>query len=867
MVWNCQKAIRRRIDNGRISTVLTTLLFSLCLFHPCTCFAKPLSAAHLNDTVPYWVYFIDKEFNGQAERSDALNNAENRLNERCRERRSRVKTGALIDVIDLAVDKTFLDSVSAITGCPPRTVSRWLNAASYDFQPSLVDLLLQLSFVSRIEPVRSFTRHFPEDFYFTEDDRPHSPDRDDHRFDYGNSYIQNAFLNIPELHDRDYLGEGILIGLTDTGFNNLGHECFENLDIVAAYDFVNDDDDVDDGDDLGTGRHGTQTLSVLAGFAPGDLIGIAPEASYVLAKTECTLWERMVEEDYWIAAVEWMDELGVDIVSSSLSYMSWYDYEDMDGNTAPITIVADRAVEVGMVVVNAMGNTGQSDYPIDKMGAPADGNNVLGIGAMRGDSTRTAFSSLGPSFDGRIKPDFTTLGQRVRVASPTYLDVYGSNNGTSFSTPAIAGLCALLIQVNPHLTPILLRDILREVAHNNEEPDTLIGWGIPDGLAAFELIQPDEIRMDILLEAGWSTISRNVDVFINQTIPEIFEDIVINNNLLLVKDALGNFYLPSYLFNNIPTWNLFRGYQVNVIEMDTLTFYGLPVYFTQPVPLLEGWQIVAYLPDFELPVEQAFASIVDEEALIRARDSHGNFYLPDRGFSNMPDLRPGKGYHIRTDREIELFYPRRRTGEGVRHIQPDPVVFRRPPASADGMSILLYAGENIFDGDEIGFFNAEEKLVGSGVFSSGLCGVAIWGDEECEFPSAELYSRTRRDIVLPDLEWIEGSQLFEPGELAVLSVSIGGVTDVRDYKSFSISATPNPFNSRIMVSYSDMPSGVIEVKVYDLSGRRVDVSFSRLNTDSDGTFIIDGSGWSCGGYIVQISSGQQIRRTVVYLVK
>ena len=867
MVWNCQKAIRERINNARISTVLTTLLFSLCLFNPFTCFTEPLSAADLNDTVPYWVYFTDKGFSNQAERSDALYNAENRLNERSRERRTRAKPGELIDVIDLAVDRSYLDSVSAISGCPPRIVSRWLNAASYDFQPSRVDYILQLSFVSRIEPVRSFIRHFPEDFSFTEDDHPHSPDRDDHRFDYGNSFLQNAFLNIPELHDRGYLGEGILIGITDTGFNNLGHECFENLDIVAAYDFVNDDEDVDDGDDLGSGRHGTQTLSVLAGFAPGNLIGVAPEASYVLAKTECTLWERRVEEDYWIAAVEWMDELGVDIVSSSLSYMSWYDYEDMDGNTAPITIVADRAVAVGMVVVNAMGNTGQSNYPANKMGAPADGDSVLGIGATQSDSTQAAFSSLGPSFDGRIKPDFTTLGERVRVASPTFLDTYGSNNGTSFSAPAIAGLCALLIQVNPHLTPVLLRDILREVAHNNEEPDTLIGWGIPDGLTAFELIQPDEIRMDILLEAGWSTISRNVDVFNNRTIPEIFEDIVEHNNLLLVKDGSGNFYLPSYQFNNIPIWNLFRGYQVNVVEMDTLTFDGLPVYFTQPVPLLEGWQIIAYLPDFELPVEQAFASIVDEEALIRARDSQGNFYLPDRGFSNMPDLQPGKGYHIRTDREIELFYPRRRTGAGLRHIQPDPVVFRRPPVSADGMSILLYAGENIFDGDEIGFFNADEKLVGSGVFSGGLCGVAIWGDEECDFPYARVYSRTRRDIVLPNLEWIEGRPLFEPGELALLNVSLGGDADVRDCKSFSISATPNPFNSRIMVSYSGMPPGVVEVKVYDLSGRRVDIGFRRWITDTDGTLRIDGSGWSCGGYIVQLSSGQQIRWTVVYLVK
>ena len=173
MVWNCQKAIRGRINNGRIATVLT-LLFSLCLFHTLTCFTSPLSAADLNDTVPYWVYFTDKGLSGQAELSDALNNAENRLNERSRERRTRVKPGALIDDIDLAVHQTYLDSVSAITGCPPRTVSRWLNAASYDFQPSLVIYILQLSFVSRIEPVRSFPRHFPENFSFTEDDRQHS---------------------------------------------------------------------------------------------------------------------------------------------------------------------------------------------------------------------------------------------------------------------------------------------------------------------------------------------------------------------------------------------------------------------------------------------------------------------------------------------------------------------------------------------------------------------------------------------------------------------------------------------------------------------------------------------------------------------
>jgi subtilisin family serine protease len=309
-----------------------------------------------------------------------------------------------------------------------------------------------------------------------------------HVLDYGDSYGQLAQINVPAVHDRGLHGEGVIVAVLDGGFDNLGHEAFVTTRILAAHDFVNGDDDVGDGTDLGEGSHGTATLSTLGGFKEGRLIGPAFAAGFILAKTENSESETIVEEDNWAAAAEWAEGLGADVISSSLSYFSFddpttsYRYEDMNGETAISTRAADLAAARGVVVVNSAGNAGFSER--GTIGAPADGNQVLSAGAVDPDGGRTSFSSVGPTADGRIKPDLAAQGRAVKIAASEATDLYRRANGTSFSCPLIAGVAALVLQAHPDYSVEQVSFALRSTASQASAPDNLLGWGVVDALAA-----------------------------------------------------------------------------------------------------------------------------------------------------------------------------------------------------------------------------------------------------------------------------------------------------------------------------------------------------------------------------------------------
>jgi subtilisin family serine protease len=307
--------------------------------------------------------------------------------------------------------------------------------------------------------------------------------------DYGSSRGQLAQINVPAVHDLGLHGEGIVIAVLDSGFNNLAHEAFSTLEILDTRDFVNGDRDVSDGADKGRGDHGTQTLSVLGGFKPGQLIGPAFAAAFLLAKTENTESETPVEEDNWAAAAEWAEARGADVISSSLGYLDFdnpatsYGFADMDGETAISTLAADRAAARGVVVVNSAGNSG-FNASHNTLGAPADGKRVIAVAAVTPGGIRTDFSSVGPSADGRIKPDLAAQGSLVKAASPGRADGYELVAGTSFSCPLTAGAAALLLQAHPTYKVDVVSDTLRTTASQAARPDTLLGWGIVDALAA-----------------------------------------------------------------------------------------------------------------------------------------------------------------------------------------------------------------------------------------------------------------------------------------------------------------------------------------------------------------------------------------------
>ena len=230
------------------------------------------------------------------------------------------------------------------------------------------------------------------------------------------------------------------------------------------------------GDPSTQDSHGTATLSCVGGAYSGQLYGGSYNASFVLAKTERVDVEIEIEEDYWAAAIEWADSLGADIVSSSLGYLDWYTYEDMDGNTAVTTRAADMAAARGIVVVNSMGNEGGTSWLY--MIAPADGDSVVSVGAVTSAGVRVSFSSVGPTYDGRIKPDVMAQGRYVYVASTTDTAAYASSSGTSFSCPLTAGAVGLLLEGHPEWTPSDVLEALHETATQSSAPDTLMGWGI-----------------------------------------------------------------------------------------------------------------------------------------------------------------------------------------------------------------------------------------------------------------------------------------------------------------------------------------------------------------------------------------------------
>jgi subtilisin family serine protease len=298
--------------------------------------------------------------------------------------------------------------------------------------------------------------------------------------DYGLSFTQLDQLNVLPLHASGYSGNDVVVCLLDAGFRK-SHEIFQHVQVIAEWDFVNADGDVqqdlDDPEDY-TDAHGTATWSALGGYNPGELIGPAFNADIILGKTETTRFEHPIEEDYWVAGIEWAESLGAEVVSSSLGYTDWYSFEDLDGQTAVTTRAANRAASLGVVVVNAAGN--ERNEPWGHIIAPSDGVDVIAVGAVDRTGRLATFSSPGPTADGRIKPDVCAMGVNNWLAGNNQdgTDVYGNGSGTSFATPLVAGVVALILEIHRDWTPAQVREALIKSADRSFSPNNDFGWGI-----------------------------------------------------------------------------------------------------------------------------------------------------------------------------------------------------------------------------------------------------------------------------------------------------------------------------------------------------------------------------------------------------
>ncbi|MDD4052790.1 MAG: S8 family serine peptidase, partial [candidate division Zixibacteria bacterium] len=422
-----------------------------------------------------WIYFTDKDRSQGAYRKAA-----GVLADRARLRRSDIPT----DWYDLPVTAAYCDTIAALGGEIRRT-SRWMNAVSARLTADQVNRAADLAFVRLIEKVLVLSRPLG----------PEIPSLESQILidsaDYGPSYTQVHMLDVDSLHrltipSADTTvplnGAGVLMAFFDTGFL-LSHPSFDSINVLDTWDFINDDATVDDNQPVDEQRdHGTAVLSAAAGFAPGNLIGPAYGADFILAKTELTAQEFQIEEDNWVAAAEWSDSLGADIISTSLGYNDWYTYADMDGRTAVTTIAAEIAASRGILVINCAGNEGTNSWHY--IIAPADGDSVVAVGAVDATGVIIPFSSWGPTYDGRIKPDVVAMGSGVRSAY--YQGGYASRSGTSLSTPLISGSAALMLQANPVLRgkPDLSKKRLTMSANKYDNPDYHYGYGLPDMVLA-----------------------------------------------------------------------------------------------------------------------------------------------------------------------------------------------------------------------------------------------------------------------------------------------------------------------------------------------------------------------------------------------
>lgn len=454
-----------------------------------------LEAMSPEETELVWITFRDK---GGAEQR--LGEARDLLSPLALDRRARRGlTQSLVNVEDVPPVPEYVRAVrQRVTRF--RQVSRWFNAVSAEADEAQIASIAALPFVHRIDIVRRYRRGEPELSVPTGGSRStatRGQTQKQLRIDYGTSFGQLEQIQVPAVHNLGIHGEGVVIALFDTGFKGLDHEALAHLDIAARWDFVNGDQTVSNNRDRGDGSHGTAVLSAVGGLQEGELVGPAFAATFLLAKTEDTESETPVEEDNWAAAAEWAEALGADIISSSLGYLDFdvpypsYTYEDMDGRTAITTRAAQKAAQRGVVVLTSAGNEGFNGSH-NTLGAPADGRLVLAVGAVDAFDNRADFSSVGPTADGRIKPDVMAQGVLVKTASPRQPDQYRFSDGTSFSCPLSAGVAALVLQAHPDWTVRDVRSVLRSTSGNANTPNRTMGWGILDALAAVRARRPGQ---------------------------------------------------------------------------------------------------------------------------------------------------------------------------------------------------------------------------------------------------------------------------------------------------------------------------------------------------------------------------------------
>jgi hypothetical protein len=518
----------------------------------------------------YLIFFKDKgiEPGERLNKSSTLyKQALDNLTERAVERRKKTMGDEIITYEDLPLREDYINELK-FKGIEIVHKLTWFNAVSAYLKEDQLNDIKNLSFVKKVEPVKVFKSKKQENSG-TILQKGSSPNTG---LDYGNSFGQLELCDIPIVHSRGITGEGVILGLLDTGFDWNDHEALINVNVIDEYDFVfNDTITADEPEDApGQHNHGTSVMSEVAGFMNGTLIGASFSSSFLLAKTEYVPTETHVEEDNYAAALIWMENLGVDATSSSLGYSEFdpgqtsYTYADMDGQTTIVTIACELAFERGIVTITSAGNEGNS--PWFYITAPADGFNTIAVGAVNSSNSVASFSSHGPTSDGRYKPDILTQGVGVYAASASGFTSYTSSfGGTSAAAPLALGIAGLLLSAHPHLINEQVRDILQKTSDNYNSPNNTRGYGLASAQNAinypnFELvsdsykihkmfiseisINPSTVKLNYSVESG---NFQQVDMTYDGTLRYnyVFPDLSNNQNIefyFIYNDMSGGNY-------------------------------------------------------------------------------------------------------------------------------------------------------------------------------------------------------------------------------------------------------------------------------------------------------------------------------------
>jgi serine protease AprX len=460
----------------------TVLLLLFCIFM--TSVFSQQSASDL-----YVVHFNDKGLKKSAKVNPSIF-----LSDKAVERR--LKQNISFDQSDIPVNEQYIIEILK-RGARVITRSRWFNTIVIEADALAVKSIQALPFISEMQLISGITKQantpVSEKQYFrSETVNPSTVINKklttNDLYNYGNAYNQINQLKGQSLHNMGFSGQGMTIAVIDAGFNSADiMTCFDSLranhQVLGTRDFAQPGNNVYS---TGMNSHGTMVLSCMAANSSGQMVGTAPKADYWLLRSEDAKTESIIEEYYWVSAAEFADSVGADLINSSLGYTTFdnpatnHTYADMDGNTTVVTRGADKAAEKGILVVNSAGNSGGAGWWY--IGAPADGDSVFTIGAVNASGIRASFSSVGPTYDRRIKPTVAAQGSEAAVFAPgsNSAGILSSASGTSFSSPIICGISACLWQANPHLNNMQIIEAIKTTASQASQPDSLLGWGIPD---------------------------------------------------------------------------------------------------------------------------------------------------------------------------------------------------------------------------------------------------------------------------------------------------------------------------------------------------------------------------------------------------